>query len=203
MSSLLMAQKEIIQYFPTSFYYKENIVSEKIKQDLIDYILHIKEKTKKGGSNWLVDTYNSLGTLNLIKDKKFKFLNKEITKNVTLFNNELGSDHTYEKPSEGWFNIYEKNDHQEFHTHPGFTFSAVYYLQVEKDIDKRSSIIFKHPYEDMKPLKGNVCFNQLSYQRANIKPENNSLLIFRSYLHHFVEKHKGDNPRITLAYNFD
>ena len=109
-----MTQKEIIQYFPTSFYYKENILSDNIKQDLIDYILHIKEKTKKGGSNWLVDTYNSLGTLDLIKDKKFKFLNEKITKNVSLFNNELGSDYIYEKPSEGWFNIYEKNDYKNF-----------------------------------------------------------------------------------------
>jgi len=198
-----MIKKEIIQYFPTSFYYKENILSKNIKQDLIDYVLKIKEKTKKGGSNWLVNTYNSLGTLDLIKNKKFNILNKEITKYTNIFNNELGSNYLYKNPSEGWFNVYEKNDHQEFHTHPGFTFSAVYYLQVEEDMNKRSSIIFKHPYEDMKPLKGKVNFNQLSYQRADIKPENNSLLIFRSYLHHFVEKHMGSKPRITLAYNFD
>ena len=35
-----------------------------------------------------------------------------------------------------------------------------------------------------------------------MKPENNSLLIFRSYLQHYVEKNNR-NTRITLAYNID
>jgi len=197
-----MTQKEIIQYFPTSFYYKENILSDNIKQDLIDYILHIKEKTKKGGSNWLVDTFNSLGTLDILKDKKFNVLNKEILKHINILNKTLGSNHLYKNLSEGWFNVYEKEDYQEFHSHPGYTFSAIYYLKVEEDVNQRPATIFKHPYEDMRPLKGTINLNHLSYQKAIMRPENNSLLIFRSYLQHYVEKNKN-NTRITLAYNVD
>jgi uncharacterized protein (TIGR02466 family) len=194
---------DLIQCFPTSFYYQKNILSEQDRTKLISYILDIKKNVKKGGNEWLVDTFNSLGTLNVLVDKNFNVLNKRITEQVNKFNNILGSDYVYKKANEGWFNVYDQNDHQEFHTHPGQTYSVVYYLQVEEDIEKRSSIVFKHPYDDMKPLKGNVKLNNLNFQRMNFKPENNSLLIFRSYLQHFVEKHRGHNPRITLAYNFD
>jgi len=194
---------DLIQCFPTSFYYQQDILSEQDREQLKSYILNIKKNVKSGGNEWLVDTFNSLGTLDILVDKNFNILNKLITEQVNKFNNILGSDYVYKKPNEGWFNVYDQNDHQEFHTHPGQTYSAVYYLQVEEDIEKRSSIIFKHPYDDMKPLKGNVRLNKLNFQRMNFKPENNSLLIFRSYLQHFVEKHKGKNPRITLAYNFD
>lgn len=194
---------DLIQCFPTSFYYQKNILSEQDRKKLISYILDIKKNVKKGGDEWLVDTFNSLGTLNVLVDKNFNVLSKQITEQVNKFNNILGSDYVYKKANEGWFNVYDQNDHQEFHTHPGQTYSVVYYLQVEEDIEKRSSIVFKHPYDDMKPLKGNVKLNNLNFQRMNFKPENNSLLIFRSYLQHFVEKHRGHNPRITLAYNFD
>jgi|21_taG_2_1085346.scaffolds.fasta_scaffold08372_3 uncharacterized protein (TIGR02466 family) len=194
--------KEIIQYFPTTFYYKENILSNLDKSDIVNYCLDIKQKTKKGGSEWLVNTFNSLGTLDIIKDKNFNNLNKEILKHVNIYNETLGSDHKYEKLSNGWFNIYNKNDYQEFHNHAGYTFSVIYYAQVENNIEDRSATIFKHPYEDMRPLKGVVRLNHLSYQTVKMRPENNSLLIFRSYLQHYVEKN-NKNTRITLAYNID
>jgi len=194
--------REIIEFFPTTFYYKENILSESDKLNLITYILKIKEKTNKGGSEWLVDTFNSLGTLNIIKNKKFNLINKEVIKHINMFNQILGSNHIYKNLSEGWFNVYDKNDYQEFHNHAGFTFSAIYYLKVEEDINQRPATIFKHPYEDMRPLKGTVHLNHLSYQKAIMRPENNSLLIFRSYLQHYVEKNKN-STRITLAYNLD
>jgi len=194
--------KEIIQYFPTTFYYKENILSDLDKSDIVKYCLDTKEKTKKGGSEWLVNTFNSLGTLDIIKDKNFNKLNKEILKHVNIYNQTLGSDYKYKKLSNGWFNIYNKNDYQEFHNHAGYTFSVIYYAQVEKNIEDRSATIFKHPYEDMRPLKGSVKLNHLSYQTVKMKPENNSLLIFRSYLQHYVEKN-NKNTRVTLAYNID
>jgi len=194
--------KEIIEFFPTTFYYKENILSESDKLNLIKYILKIKEKTKKGGSEWLVNTFNSLGTFDILKDKKFNILNKEILKHVNNLNKTLGSNYIYKNLSEGWFNVYEKEDYQEFHNHAGYTFSIIYYLKVEEDINQRSATIFKHPYEDMRPLKGTIHLNHLSYQKAIMRPENNSLLIFRSYLQHYVEKNKN-NTRITLAYNVD
>ena len=194
--------KEIIEYFPTTFYYKENILSDLNRLDIIKYCLDTKQKTKKGGSEWLVNTFNSLGTLDIIKDKNFNNLNKEILKHVNIYNQTLGSDHKYEKLSNGWFNIYNKNDYQEFHNHAGYTFSVIYYAQVENNIEDRSATVFKHPYEDMRPLKGTVRLNHLSYQTVKMRPANNSLLIFRSYLQHYVEKN-NKNTRITLAYNID
>jgi hypothetical protein len=43
----------------------------------------------------------------------------------------------------GWFNIYKKNDYQEFHDHGEHSLSAVYFLK--SDPKKDAKLIFKNP----------------------------------------------------------
>lgn len=110
-----------------------------------------------------------------------------------------GSNYKY-KCQEGWLNIYDNKDYQEYHTHEGSTISVVYYL---KSPQGSGNIVFRSPHTtDMLPIKDIKTMTNLSYKTCYYKPEERSLLVFRSYIPHMVEQNKSSEPRISLAFNF-
>jgi len=185
---------KIEKWFPTVVSVFEDVISEEENNYLIDNIL--KMKNKRGGELWSTDVYNTHGTYELTKDKKFNGLNKKIELNTKQFAKELGSDDAY-KITSSWYNIYYSGDFQEYHYHEDNIFSAVYFFTNPKDSGK---LVFKSPIKDMFQLKKSKT-NDLTHTCAyyNLKPR--SLIIFRSYLDHMVEKCYNKEPRITAAYN--
>ena len=147
-----MSSDNIFKIFPSSFYISENLLNEKMVLKLQKKSKQIQKKYQKGGSDWRCNTYNTLGTYELNKDKDFKILLNEIEKKTLKFTQELGSNYVYET-KESWLNIYKNKDYQEFHFHDNSTFSAVYFLKSSKQCAK---LIFENPIE---PDKGLACFN--------------------------------------------
>jgi len=94
-----------------------------------------------------------------------------------------------------FFNIYKKHDYQETHDHAGSIISCIYFL---KSNEKSSRVFFKSrmydniEHDSSNPPTGNVWFES----------QPGKLLIFRSYVQHFVEQHLDEEERISLAYNF-
>ena len=184
--------------FPTSFYVFEDILSEKENNDLLSKIYNIKNNTKKGGENWLTDVYNTQGTLNLMENKDFENLYNNVTYHTNKFAKILESDYDY-KCVEGWLNCYYKNDYQEYHTHPNYVFSAVYFFTNPENSGK---LVFEHPIEpDMCGLKNITKLNTLNGYTSSYMPKPRTLIIFRSYLRHMVTRCNNIEPRITAAFN--
>ena len=99
---------------------------------------------------------------------------------------------------EAWANIYGKGDFQESHYHPGWHFSAVYFLTAPEG---SGSLKFESPLmPDMMPLDI-MTHNEISNQSTSYKPIEGSLVIFRSSLRHGVYPNQSDQPRISLAMN--
>ena len=189
-------------FFPSAFFYEENILENKELTKLKEYSLKIIKKFPKGGKNWLANLCNTFQTYDIINDIKFNNLINIINNKVNYFNSKFGSNFEYKKPLEGWVNIYKKNNYQEFHAHPNHIYSAVYYVQSEKDVNKRSTITFENPYQSMLPPINIKEYTNLSFETCNFKPAENSLLIFRSHLRHYVSPNKNKNERISLAFNY-
>ena len=188
----------IITYFPQAFYVAENLLEPGYLKELQDKVYRIKNGQPSGGSNWVLRPYNTLDTYELINDPTFNTLLNKIEEKTFAFNKEHNSDYRY-KVKESWLNVYDKNDEQEYHFHAGYTYSAVFFLKSSSDCAK---IIFENPTEpDMMPLKNLKEMNGLSFKRCRFNPIENSLLIFRSYMRHMVEKQKTDSERITVAVN--
>ena len=188
----------IIQaWFPTTIYYQDRLISEEENEKCVEHIMKIKETTKKGGDGWNTDVYNTHETYQLHTDDIFKNLCATIKEKTEMFAKELGSDAEYDI-DESWFNLYNKDDYQEYHYHPSSHFSAVYFFTNPKN---SGNLVFRSPLEpDMLPLK-NIDNNDFSWGTCFYNPPAASLLIFRSSLMHMVGRCKNETPRITASFN--
>ena len=188
----------ILTYFPQAFYVAENLLEPDYLKKLQDRVYSIKDGNPSGGSNWVLRPYNTLDTYELKDDPVFSTLLVKIEEKTFAFNKEHNSDYHY-KIKESWLNVYDKNDQQEYHCHAGHTYSAVFFLKSNEDCAK---IIFENPTEpDMMPIKNLKELNGLSFKRCHFNPIENSLLIFRSYMRHMVDKQETDSERISIAVN--
>jgi|9_EtaG_2_1085328.scaffolds.fasta_scaffold18140_2 uncharacterized protein (TIGR02466 family) len=174
----------------------DNDYHSSLEEPLANQCLDIKEKYSKGGKGWLVDTYNTLNTYDLVKDKNFNILTEWIDSCVLDYCRELEySDKINHR--ESWFNVYLKGDYQECHEHSNFHISAIYCLKGDnnsaKIFFKRKSNMFLIPIKK---------YNSTNCEYYSVPFTAGTLYIFESSLTHYVEKHNLDKPRISLAYNY-
>ena len=190
---------KVEMWFPTCIYVEENLINKEENAKLIEHSLGIKDKTPSGGADWLGGTYNTHGTHDLTNDPVFAPLLELVTRHVNEFAAMHNCEGTYKNDS-AWLNISDDKAWQEFHTHNGAVFSAVFYMSAPEGSGK---IIFESPLEpDMFGLKKIKEKNPLSFTRISYTPEPAKLLIFRSWLRHMVEPGKNTTPRISIAMNF-
>jgi uncharacterized protein (TIGR02466 family) len=98
-----------------------------------------------------------------------------------------------------WANINRRGDFNQVHTHPGATWSGVYYVdRGESNPDAEGTAI--HLY-DPRPARTNIFFPELSASNVLFKPEPGLMILFPSYMPHDVLPHRGDHPRISIAFN--
>jgi len=100
-----------------------------------------------------------------------------------------------------WMNYYEKGDFQEPHIHPGFDFSAIYYVSVP---EKSGRLVFENPNAifEMRPIRVDKD-TDLNCTAAIYQPLEGQLVVFRSNLRHGVYPHNNTEPRISLAFNLN
>jgi len=143
------------------------------------------------------------------KDKKFNKLNNWITKQI----HEYAKRHLYKGKyscKESWLLDYPIGAGQSFHRHPGFIFSAVFFLEGYED---DSSLNFENPVIDMKnPLKLTAynekddpenIYNELTYVGMSYPPKSGRLIIWRSHLSHGCYNKIKNCKRIVFTYNYD
>lgn len=187
-------------WFPVAIYTEDNLISEDQNDLLKQHCLSIKENTPSGGSEWMGGTYNTHGTHDLSKDKIFQPVLDLVSYHVHQFAQMHNCTAKYEN-NYSWMNISNGPAWQEFHSHNGNVFSAVYYVSAPEGSGR---IVFEDPKEpDMCPLKTKDNRNQLSYSRVGYQPKERTLVIFRSYLRHLVEPGTNVDPRISIAMNFN
>ena len=169
--------------------------------NLINHCNKLSKKVDSGGQHWInKNIYNTSFTYNICKDPKFKKLNDWVNKEVDVFVKELGFKGFDISKNVGWFNIYGKNDYQEWHKHNFRLASAIYYLKVNKNSAKTW---FKSPLPDNPNAPEFDVNNPYTWRTYFIEPENDILVMFKSDLDHCVEPQQDNSTRITLAYNFD
>ena len=189
-------------WFPTPILSEKIENYDSINRSLLNRISEIRQTVPTGGGNWIGRPYNTCGTFNIADDNAFCVIKKEVSALVHLFASRLGIDINRNKfnCTEGWLNIYQQNDFQEFHHHAGHQFSAVYYVKVPVN---SSEIIFETPLApDMRPLPIAI-HSFITDTRAKYSVEEGQVIIFRSNLRHCVPNHQGTEERISLAFNFE
>ncbi len=186
-------------WFPVAIYKVHNLFDLDTNMAWTNKILELEKTTEKGGKEWLGNTITTHDTFDLQDDKDFVELLDVITNHVHIFAKEHQSFDSY-LCNHSWFNINYADTFQEFHTHDGSIFSAVYYVHAPINCGK---LIFEDPkLPDMLPIKNIKEKNDLTFGRCGYMPSAGSLYIFRSYLRHCVEPGKNTDPRISISLNF-
>ena len=102
-----------------------------------------------------------------------------------------------------WININQKSSFNRPHVHPGSALSGTYY--VDCNINS-GNIVFKHPSMGQQySLKEDsiIDFTEFNAATWSVRPEVGTLIIFPSWLEHYVEPNVSDLERISIAFNIE
>jgi len=107
---------------------------------------------------------------------------------------------------EGWVNINPQHGFNVPHDHPGYTWSGVYYVLLpEKDDPKGRSgnIELLDPRINTAAMATDIARKSTYFSpKRTLTPTNGMILIFPSYLRHWVYPNEEEADRISMAFNF-
>jgi len=107
---------------------------------------------------------------------------------------------------EMWMNSYKKGDYQEPHDHafPGRSVSAIYVLDFPEDEkDPGGTLVFECPNFNVIRSSGlDRIFDAYNYHHITPPLEKGTLILFPSWISHYVLPNKTDKRRATIAANF-
>jgi uncharacterized protein (TIGR02466 family) len=97
-----------------------------------------------------------------------------------------------------WINITEKGIFHDYHVHPQYTISGVYYFRVNAD---QGGIQFRNP----NIMLENCYFPEgpRSPQSIEIIPQDGDIILFPAWLAHSTVKNTSDEDRVSIAFNLD
>lgn len=99
-----------------------------------------------------------------------------------------------------WMNMNPPGGFNAPHTHPGAHWSGVYYVnQPEVETGNSGMIEFLDPRSDLPNWR---LFKSPSFRpKLKIRPEAGQMILFPSYLMHWVYPNESDEERVTIAFN--
>lgn len=99
--------------------------------------------------------------------------------------------------TQSWFTFTEKDQYHHIHNHPNSYLSGVMYFNVDPATDK---IYFKNP--NMRQiLVEKKQYTPFNCDEWSVVTEIGKLLLFPSYIDHYVKDYQGERPRVSLAFN--
>lgn len=100
----------------------------------------------------------------------------------------------------GWMNVNPKDGYNAPHTHPGAHWSGVYYVSQPETEDGHSGMIeFVAPRMDLPHW--DILQAGAFRLKKRIRPAAGEIILFPSYLLHWVYPNEADTERVTVAFN--
>jgi len=187
-----MTEAFIHGIFPTPVYRSE------LGRELTSSELTFADKIKK-------DCWKSIGNIistnnYILNEKPFINIKKELDKRVQDYFNKVLATTNQVTPyiTQSWLNYTTENQFHHKHEHPNSLVSGVFYINCDENFDK---IVFfkKDIYQHIKPeVKDWNVWNSESWF---FELKTGDIILFPSSLTHMVETKKGNNTRISLAFN--
>jgi uncharacterized protein (TIGR02466 family) len=186
-----MIEPKIYGIFATPIYFSN--INRKFNSKELLFIENNKSKIDKNEGNT-----NSKENY-ILNKKEFKNLKKELDLIVQDYFNKVICTENKICPyiTQSWLNYTETNQYHHKHAHPNSLLSAVLYINVDEKFDKIN--FYRDEYMPFKfDIKEWNNFNSTSWW---FPVKTGDVVIFPSSLIHSVETKKGDNTRISLAFN--
>ena len=180
--------------FPTSFY-TVNIFDSQENQIYKDFLVDLSKKTpgttRSNRGGWQSET-------NLWEYEIFKPLLKKTTAVTQSIIENISHNHPQMVIRSMWGNINPKGGMNFTHVHPSGWMSGVYYIQLPQGTDEIT-------FEDPRPAR------MMDFQRSCLvsdeyfshQPKVGELLLFPSWLPHFVLPNTSNEERISVSFNIE
>jgi len=101
--------------------------------------------------------------------------------------------------TQSWLNYTEANQYHHQHAHPNSVVSGVFYF--DSDIKNDKILFSKDAYQQIRPQIDNTKWNLWNSGTWYFPVQTGDLFLFPSSTTHQVETKKGNNTRISLAFN--
>ncbi len=98
-----------------------------------------------------------------------------------------------------WANVSNTGHYNLTHTHAGATWSGVYYVDTGDTPGQRDSAALR--FDDPAPGSAASFLPTVARFCPEVQPTAGLMVMFPSYLPHFVHPHRGSGPRISIAFN--
>ena len=198
-------RREIIPRFAEPFGIVSDFLDEELRQKLIEKVENLSQKWIGTGQEiWESDNKspkNSFGLDDHEKVYEFNLLSEKVKDEVQGLAKELFSSHKF-KLHDSWYNLYTKYNFQENHIHTPCLFSAIYFCKLPKGSSSVNFNDFTKNALSLPSEKPPHNVNTMFCDRFSGPFEENSLIIFRSYIPHNVPFGDNDDNRITFSFNF-
>jgi len=194
-----MTQSSIIPLFPTLIHVARLSQFSEFNRKVETKSIELKN-TVKADDVWNCNTYSTVNKYDITKDPMASSFVSACKSEVIKFSKLFGVETEIFERVNGWVNVSEKGNFQEYHNHDSSHFSCAYYVKAPKNC---GSIRFKshEAFSNMFPLPV-VTATDASYSTYHIVPEECNLVIFRSNLQHMVDTNMSTENRISISMNF-
>lgn len=98
-----------------------------------------------------------------------------------------------------WGNVSRRGNYHRMHNHPGSAWSGVYYVAADSTSDSLGGVLELYdprPFTEMVEVPGSPYG-----QRVLIRPNPGLMVLFPSWLYHFVHPSASDSVRVSIAFN--
>ena len=189
---------DTLSLFPVEVF---KIQTEGIDNKKLSDIVYEKEKNETSGQKPNMGGWRSLG--NLIDDKRFIKILENVDKGFqTVHETNNYIDEVKIVVESMWVNVNRPTNYNKSHIHAEVHWSFVYYIKVQ---EKSGDLVFEDP-RIRRTMQTQAIFKKDYYSLASaatisLTPQVGDLIIFPSYLEHFVEPNLSEEPRISISGN--
>ena len=190
-----MAQLKEGIIFPTNFY-TADLFNEQQNQKYKNFLMDLSKRTegerRSNRNGWQSDTF-------LWKENIFKPLLDQILDSTQVIAKNLSNKELPQMVVRAmWGNINPKGGFNFTHVHPSGWLSGVYYIQLPEN---NNEIVFQDPRSS----------RMMDFQRSSLikdeyfshYPKVGELLLFPSWLPHFVTPNTSEQNRISISFNVE
>tara|TARA_B100000902_G_scaffold194618_1_gene185952 strand:+ start:705 stop:1286 length:582 start_codon:yes stop_codon:yes gene_type:complete len=190
-----MAQLKEGIIFPTNFY-TADLFNEQQNQKYKNFLMELSKRTegerRSNRNGWQSDTF-------LWKENIFKQLLDQILDSTQVIARNLSNKELPQMVVRAmWGNINPKGGFNFTHVHPSGWLSGVYYIQLPEN---NNEIVFQDPRSS----------RMMDFQRSSLikdeyfshYPKVGELLLFPSWLPHFVTPNTSEQNRISISFNVE
>ena len=176
------------EIFPTHLFIKDNYINSDRINAMKSEIMNLYSDK----SNWQSES-------NLDKNIVFKELTKDICISAFDILDKLDYKADEIEITDMWANVLKKNETHQPHTHSNNFLSGVFYIDAD---DTMPGITFQDPRPGANVILPRKKFDHMNNANLlNYKAKTNRIIIFPSWLAHWVPTNLSTNNRISISWN--